>query len=141
TSTPRSSAASSAPTAAASRTATSRPSPPWPPSPITSRTPPARPSPGSAQWATPGPTSPAARHHPAGSPATLGRHHPGPRHGRQHRGRPELPVTRTTGPVLALVSGTRKAPGTGANTGPRIHPELTDERIFAGLHSAGYHAC
>jgi hypothetical protein len=49
-------------------------------------------------------------------------------------------VTRTTGPVLALVPGTRTAPGTGANTGPRIHPELTDERIFAGIHSAGFAA-
>ena len=44
------------------------------------------------------------------------------------------------GPVLALMPGTRKAPGTGANTGPYIHPELADERIFAGLHHAGYHA-
>ena len=32
----------------------------------------------------------------------------------------EPPVTRTTGPVLALAPGTRTAPGTGANTGPRI---------------------
>ena len=46
----------------------------------------------------------------------------------------------TTGPVLALVPGTRKAPGTGANTGPFIHPQFTDERIFAGLHHAGYDA-
>jgi hypothetical protein len=36
--------------------------------------------------------------------------------------------------------GTRTAPGTGANTGPFIHPQFTDERIFAGLHSAGYDA-
>jgi hypothetical protein len=36
--------------------------------------------------------------------------------------------------------GTRTAPGTGANTGPWIHPELADERVFAGLHYAGYHA-
>ena len=49
-------------------------------------------------------------------------------------------MTRTTGPVLALVPGTRTAPGTGANTGPCIHPELADERVFAGLHSAGYDA-
>jgi hypothetical protein len=49
-------------------------------------------------------------------------------------------VTRTTGPVLALAPGTIPAPGTGANTGPRIHPELADERTFAGLHSAGYDA-
>ena len=49
-------------------------------------------------------------------------------------------MTRTTGPVLALVPGPRKAPGAGANTGPRIHPELADERVFAGLHSAGYDA-
>ena len=42
--------------------------------------------------------------------------------------------------MLALVPGTRKAPGTGANTGPYIHPELRDERVFAGLHHAGYHA-
>ena len=51
----------------------------------------------------------------------------------------ELPVTRS-GPVLALVPGTRTAPGTGANTGPFIHPQFTDERIFAGLHHAGYDA-
>ena len=44
------------------------------------------------------------------------------------------------GPMLALVPGTRTAPGTGANTGPYIHPELADERVFAGLHHAGYHA-
>ena len=44
------------------------------------------------------------------------------------------------GPMLALMPGTRKAPGTGANTGPYIHPELADERVFAGLHYAGYHA-
>ena len=70
------------------------------------------------------------------------------------RRRRELPVTRTTGPVLALVPGTRPAPGTGANTGkprapeeygslqlPAAHPLPTpDERAFAGLHSAGYHA-
>ena len=47
----------------------------------------------------------------------------------------------TTGPVLALAPGTRTAPGTGATTGPfTIHPELADERVFAGLHYAGYHA-
>ena len=50
-----------------------------------------------------------------------------------------LPVTRP-GPMLALMPGTRTAPGTGANTGPRIHPQLADERIFAGLHHAGYDA-
>ena len=44
------------------------------------------------------------------------------------------------GSMLALMPGTRKAPGTGANTGPYIRPELADERIFAGLHYAGYHA-
>ena len=49
-------------------------------------------------------------------------------------------MTNTTGPVLALMPGTRTAPGTGANTGPFIHPQFTDERIFAGLHSAGYDA-
>ena len=49
-------------------------------------------------------------------------------------------MTPATGPVLALVPGTRTAPGTGANTGPFIHPELADERVFAGLHSAGYDA-
>jgi len=67
-------------------------------------------------------------------------------------------VTSTTGPTLALVPGTRTAPGTGANTGPRTgrsrHPyrksctcpacvlyfQFTDERVFAGLHSAGYDA-
>ena len=49
-------------------------------------------------------------------------------------------MTYTTGPVLALVPGTRTAPGTGANTGPRVHPELTDERLFAESHYAGYHA-
>jgi len=67
-------------------------------------------------------------------------------------------VTRTTGPVLALAPGTRTAPGTGANTGPGIgtfkHPyrqscscpacilhfQFADERVFAGLHSAGYAA-
>ena len=46
----------------------------------------------------------------------------------------------TTGPALALAPGTRTAPGTGANTGPFIHPELADERVFAALHYAGYHA-
>jgi len=45
-----------------------------------------------------------------------------------------------TSPMLALAPGTRTAPGTGANTGPFIHPQFTDERIFAGLHSAGYDA-
>jgi hypothetical protein len=49
-------------------------------------------------------------------------------------------VTRTTGPVLALAPGTHTAPGTGATTGPSLYPELTDERVFARLHSAGYHA-
>jgi len=44
------------------------------------------------------------------------------------------------GSMLALMPGTRKAPGTGANTGPFIHPQFTDERIFAGLHHAGYDA-
>src|SRR5690242_14799156 len=42
--------------------------------------------------------------------------------------------------MLALMPGTRTAPGTGANTGPYIHPELADERVFAGRHHAGYHA-
>jgi hypothetical protein len=46
----------------------------------------------------------------------------------------------TTGPMLALAPGTRTAPGTGANTGPFIHPELADERVFARLHYAGYGA-
>jgi hypothetical protein len=47
----------------------------------------------------------------------------------------------TTGPVLALAPGPRQGSGTGANTGPfTIHPELADERVFAGLHYAGYHA-
>ena len=45
-------------------------------------------------------------------------------------------MTNTTGPVLALMPGTRTAPGTGANTGPYIHPELADERVFAGRHHA-----
>ena len=45
-----------------------------------------------------------------------------------------------SGPMLALAPGTRKAPGTGANTGPHLHPELGDERMFAGLHYAGYDA-
>ena len=45
-----------------------------------------------------------------------------------------------SGSMLALMPGTRKAPGTGANTGPYIHPELADERVFAGLHYAGYDA-
>jgi hypothetical protein len=45
-----------------------------------------------------------------------------------------------TGPVLALAPGPRQGPGTGATTGPFIHPELTDERAFAGLHYAGYDA-
>jgi hypothetical protein len=47
-------------------------------------------------------------------------------------------VTQTTGPVLALAPGPFQAPGTGATTGPVLHPELTDERIFAALHYAGY---
>jgi hypothetical protein len=60
--------------------------------------------------------------------------------------------------VLALAPGTRTAPGTGANTGPSasrskhpyrescscpaciLHFQFTDERVFAGLHSAGYGA-
>jgi hypothetical protein len=60
--------------------------------------------------------------------------------------------------MLALAPGTRTAPGTGANTGPRVskprrkHPtscrcpicivrcQFTDERVFAELHSAGYEA-
>ena len=59
----------------------------------------------------------------------------------QHPRERELPVTHTTGPVLALAPGTRTAPGTGANTGPFIHPRASaDERIFAGLHHAGYDA-
>ncbi len=45
-----------------------------------------------------------------------------------------------SGSMLALMPGTRTAPGTGANTGPYIHPELADERVFAGLHYAGYDA-
>ncbi len=45
-----------------------------------------------------------------------------------------------SGSMLALMPGTRKAPGTGANTGPYIHPELADERVFAARHYAGYHA-
>ena len=49
-----------------------------------------------------------------------------------------------TGPLLALAPGTRQGPGTGANTGPRTGPpprsQLTDERVFAALHSAGYDA-
>jgi hypothetical protein len=81
----------------------------------------------------------AARHHPAGSPATLGRYpRPGHRY-HQHPRQRGLPVTRS-GPVLALVPGTRTAPGTGANTGPFIDLQFTDERVFAGLHHAGYDA-
>jgi len=67
-------------------------------------------------------------------------------------------VTLTTGPMLALAPGTRTAPGTGANTGPRtgrsrhpyrksctcpacvLHFQLTDERVFAAQHWAGYDA-
>ena len=67
-------------------------------------------------------------------------------------------MTHTTGSMLALMPGTRTAPGTGANTGPRahrlkhdyrqscscptcvIHFQFADERVFAGLHSAGYGA-
>ena len=45
-----------------------------------------------------------------------------------------------SGSMLALMPGTRKAPGTGANTGPYIRTELADERVFAGSHYAGYHA-
>jgi hypothetical protein len=48
-------------------------------------------------------------------------------------------VTRS-GSMLALMPGTRAAPGTGANTGRFIPPELADERVFAGLHHAGYGA-
>ena len=47
-------------------------------------------------------------------------------------------MTQTTSPMLALAPGTRQGPGTGATTGPVLHPELTDERIFAQLHHAGY---
>ena len=67
-------------------------------------------------------------------------------------------MTLTTGPVLALAPGARTAPGPGANTGPSasrtrhpyrqsctcpacvLHFQFADERIFAGLHSAGYGA-
>ncbi len=49
-------------------------------------------------------------------------------------------MTITTGSMLALAPGTPKAPGTGASTGLSIYPELTDERVFAGLHYAGYDA-
>ena len=67
-------------------------------------------------------------------------------------------MTRTTGPVLALAPGSRTAPGPGANTGPSasrfrhpyrescscptcvLHFQFTDERVFAGLHHAGYGA-
>jgi hypothetical protein len=60
--------------------------------------------------------------------------------------------------VLALAPGTRTAPGTGANTGPRasrskhpyqescscpacvLHFQFADERVFARLHHAGYDA-
>ena len=67
-------------------------------------------------------------------------------------------MTHTTSPMLALLPGTRQAPGTGANTGPRpprtehdyrqscscpacvLHFQFADERVFAGLHSAGYKA-
>jgi hypothetical protein len=63
-----------------------------------------------------------------------------------------------TGPALALVPGPCQGPGTGANTGPRIprskppyrktctcpacafRTQLTDERVFAAVHYAGYHA-
>jgi hypothetical protein len=45
-----------------------------------------------------------------------------------------------TSPMLALAPGTPQGPGTGATTGRFIHPELTDERVFAGLHYAGYGA-
>ena len=62
-------------------------------------------------------------------------------------------MTHTTSPMLALMPGTRTAPGTGANTGPRpprtehdyrqscscpacvLHFQFTDERVFAGRHS------
>ena len=67
-------------------------------------------------------------------------------------------MTHTTSPMLALMPGTRQGPGTGANTGPRpprtehtyrqscscpacvLHFQFTDERVFAGQHSAGYRA-
>ena len=67
-------------------------------------------------------------------------------------------MTQTSGPVLALAPGTRTAPGTGANTGPRfgrfkhsyrrscscptcvLHFQFTDERLFAQWHYAGYDA-
>ena len=45
-----------------------------------------------------------------------------------------------SGSMLALAPGTRTAPGTGANIPPWIHPQLTDERLFAASHHAGYHA-
>ena len=45
-----------------------------------------------------------------------------------------------TGPALALAPGPSRGPGTGANTGRYIHPELADERVFAARHYAGYHA-
>jgi hypothetical protein len=63
-----------------------------------------------------------------------------------------------TSPMLALVPGTHQVPGTGANTGPRPRRrkhkyrkscscpscvsryQFADERAFAALHFAGYHA-
>ena len=108
-------------------------------SPTTSRTPPARPSPDSATPATPGPTSPCGSASPGREPSNAGAT-PRPRHGHQQHPRQREPPVTDTGPVLALAPGTRTAPGTGANTGPFIHPQLTDERIFAGLHHAGYDA-
>ena len=65
----------------------------------------------------------AARHHPPRRPATLGQTTTTPvttPDGTRHQREP--PVTRTTGPLLALAPGPRQGPGTGANTGPRTSP-------------------
>ena len=52
-----------------------------------------------------------------------------------------------SGSMLALMPGTRTAPGTGANTGrrvftcpPHLSSQLISEPAFAALHYAGYDA-
>ena len=63
------------------------------------------------------------------------------------RSRWQSPVSRYKAAAswcAVLAPGTRTAPGTGANTGPFIHPELADDlddairQAITGLRASGY---